>query len=172
MRTTSPLSGSRQESTPRPFLKVGGETLDSCSESSNKGKNSRSRTQGRCLRLARGAMSYELRMVRRLYPARASVRHFDPSRRTVRVGMRQRRPAPYRRRGGGGPHVAARCGGGLFLPREEYKSWRVFYRIDSDAIVIADVEEKRSQQTPRRTLERIKARLQSYDESCGDEHEG
>ena len=33
---------------------------------------------------------------------------------------RQRRPAPNRRRGGGGPHVAARCGGGLFLPREEY----------------------------------------------------
>ena len=41
--------------------------------------------------------------------------------------------------------------------------WRLIYRIDSDAIVIADVFAKKSAKTPRLVLENCRRRLQQYD---------
>jgi phage-related protein len=42
-------------------------------------------------------------------------------------------------------------------------SWRIIYRIDPDAIVILEVFEKRSRQTPKAVIDACKKRLQDYD---------
>jgi phage-related protein len=43
------------------------------------------------------------------------------------------------------------------------KIWRIFYRVDPDAIVILDVVEKKTAKTPQRTIDVCKNRLASYD---------
>lgn len=43
------------------------------------------------------------------------------------------------------------------------KTWRIVYRLDRDAIVIADVFQKTTQQTPIRVLADCKRRLALYD---------
>jgi len=43
------------------------------------------------------------------------------------------------------------------------KSWRVFYRIDRDAILVAGVHEKRTEQTPKPTIDACRGRLRAYD---------
>ncbi len=47
--------------------------------------------------------------------------------------------------------------------RDEDHTWRIIYRIDPDAIVIAEVFSKKTQQTPRATIEVCKRRLKAYD---------
>jgi phage-related protein len=42
-------------------------------------------------------------------------------------------------------------------------TWRIFYRIDGDAIVILDVLKKKTQATPKSTIETCKRRLAEYD---------
>ena len=42
-------------------------------------------------------------------------------------------------------------------------SWRILYRIDSDAIVIAEVFEKKTARTPRQVIEVCQQRLHRYD---------
>ena len=42
-------------------------------------------------------------------------------------------------------------------------TWRVVYRIDSDAIVIAEVFAKTTQATPQKTISVCKQRLKKYD---------
>lgn len=46
---------------------------------------------------------------------------------------------------------------------DENKIWRIVYRIDSDAIVIAEVFEKKTQKTPKRVIDACKRRLTHYD---------
>jgi phage-related protein len=46
---------------------------------------------------------------------------------------------------------------------------RVFYRIDPDAIVIAEVTPKKTQATPRATIETCKRRFARYDRDREDE---
>ena len=46
---------------------------------------------------------------------------------------------------------------------DEAKTWRIVYRIDPDAIVIADVFPKTTQQTPIRVIAHCKRRLRLYD---------
>jgi phage-related protein len=43
------------------------------------------------------------------------------------------------------------------------KTWRIVYRIDTDAILILDVFEKRTQTTPQTVLAICKRRLTLYD---------
>ena len=43
------------------------------------------------------------------------------------------------------------------------KIWRIIYRIDSDAVVNADVFEKETQKTPKRVIDACKRRLVNYD---------
>lgn len=43
------------------------------------------------------------------------------------------------------------------------KTWRVVYRFDTDAIVIADVFQKRTAQTPTYVIEDCRRRLRLYD---------
>ena len=42
-------------------------------------------------------------------------------------------------------------------------TWRIIYRIDPDAIVIVEVFEKKTPQTPRRVIELCQQRLRRYD---------
>jgi phage-related protein len=43
------------------------------------------------------------------------------------------------------------------------RTWRLVYRIDADAIVIADVFQKTTRQTPARVIEDCNRRLRLYD---------
>lgn len=52
---------------------------------------------------------------------------------------------------------------------DEYKIWRIIYRIDSDAIVIAEIFQKKTNATPNRIIEISKQRLKKY---ARDSHEG
>ena len=47
---------------------------------------------------------------------------------------------------------------------DEEKTWRIMHRIDPDAIVIADVFQKTTQQTPARVIANCKRRLRLYDQ--------
>jgi phage-related protein len=49
--------------------------------------------------------------------------------------------------------------------RDSGHSWRVVYRVDRDAIVIAEVFDKKTQRTPREVLETCRRRLRAYDEA-------
>ena len=51
--------------------------------------------------------------------------------------------------------------------------WRIIYRLDSDAIVIAEVFHKKTQATPHAIIETCKRRLRRYDEAAEQpgEHE-
>jgi phage-related protein len=42
-------------------------------------------------------------------------------------------------------------------------TWRIIYRIDSDAIVILEVFSKKSTQTPRSVIDACKRRIKEYD---------
>jgi phage-related protein len=46
---------------------------------------------------------------------------------------------------------------------EAQVSWRIFYRIDPDAIVILEVHKKKTQTTPEAVIETCKRRLAEYD---------
>jgi phage-related protein len=43
------------------------------------------------------------------------------------------------------------------------KIWRIIYRIDSDAVVIADVFQKKTEKTPKQVIDACKRRLRDYD---------
>jgi phage-related protein len=44
-------------------------------------------------------------------------------------------------------------------------SWRIVYRIDWDAIIVLEVFEKKTQQTPKEVIERCKQRIGKYDDN-------
>ena len=46
---------------------------------------------------------------------------------------------------------------------DEKKTWRIVYRIDRDAVVVAEVFSKKTEQTPKRILDLCKKRLKEYD---------
>jgi hypothetical protein len=47
------------------------------------------------------------------------------------------------------------------------QSWRIVYRIDTDAIVVADVFTKKTRSTPRQVIETCRRRLREYDGASG-----
>ena len=48
---------------------------------------------------------------------------------------------------------------------DEGATWRIMYRVDPDAIVIAEVFSKKTTQTPKRVLESCRRRLGDYDDA-------
>jgi phage-related protein len=44
-------------------------------------------------------------------------------------------------------------------------SWRILYRLDSDAIFIGEVFDKKTRKTPEDVIERSKGRFRRYDEA-------
>ena len=59
------------------------------------------------------------------------------------------------------PGIGARCH--ELRITDAGKSWRIVYRLDPDAIVIADVFQKKSQKTPDGVIAGCKQRLKRYD---------
>jgi len=46
---------------------------------------------------------------------------------------------------------------------DQNRIWRIVYRLDSDAVVILDVFEKKTRSTPEEVLENCKRRIRMYD---------
>jgi phage-related protein len=46
------------------------------------------------------------------------------------------------------------------------KTWRVIYRLDEDAVVIAEVFQKRTRKTPKTVVDICERRLKDYDNAC------
>jgi phage-related protein len=63
------------------------------------------------------------------------------------------------------PRVGARCH--ELRVRDAQKNWRILYRTDPDAIVIAAVWHKTTRTTPEAVLDEAKRRLRRYDEATG-----
>lgn len=59
------------------------------------------------------------------------------------------------------PSIGPRCH--ELRIQDQDKSWRIIYRIDSNAIVILEVFRKTTQQTPSRVIEECKRRLKYYE---------
>lgn len=57
--------------------------------------------------------------------------------------------------------IGARCHELRIVDGE--KNWRVVYRIDTDAIVILEVFQKKTQATPRYVIDNCKRRIKQYD---------
>ncbi len=63
------------------------------------------------------------------------------------------------------PSIGKRCHELRITDKNEM--WRIVYRIDPDAIIIADVFKKKTRETPKRVIGESKTRLVKYDEICG-----
>jgi phage-related protein len=61
------------------------------------------------------------------------------------------------------PSIGARCH--ELRVRDEDANWRIVYRNDTDAIVIADVFVKKTGATPKRVIANCKRRLAAYDQA-------
>ena len=61
------------------------------------------------------------------------------------------------------PDVGRRCF--EIRVRDEKKNWRIVVRVDTDAVVVAEVFEKKSRTTPAKTIALSKDRLRRYDEA-------
>ena len=72
----------------------------------------------------------------------------------VRLGMPQSRPMPT---------IGPRCH--ELRINDEAVSWRIVYRADPDAVVIAEVFNKKTQQTPRSVILSCQRRLKEYDDA-------
>lgn len=48
---------------------------------------------------------------------------------------------------------------------DENVTWRIVYRIDSDAIVILEVFDKKTNQTPKQVIDSCKQRIKNYDDN-------
>jgi phage-related protein len=75
------------------------------------------------------------------------------------IGMPHSRPMPTI-----GPHCHE------LRIQDKQQSWRIFYRIDSDAIVLAEVFSKKSGKTPKDIIEICKKRLKDYDSEAEQEN--
>jgi len=61
------------------------------------------------------------------------------------------------------PAIGARCHELRVLDRAV--SWRIVYRVDADAVVIAEVFSKKTAATPSSVIEICKRRLREYDDA-------
>lgn len=59
------------------------------------------------------------------------------------------------------PSIGPRCH--ELRVRDRNHNWRVFYRIDDDAIVVVESVEKKTRETPKPVINRCKRRLKNYD---------
>lgn len=54
---------------------------------------------------------------------------------------------------------------------DERVTWRIIYRLDADAIVLADVFAKKTQATPKQVIVACQRRLRQYDETVSETEE-
>ena len=69
------------------------------------------------------------------------------------LGMPHSRPMPT---------IGTRCH--ELRVRDQNRNWRLIYRIDADAIVVAAVFPKTTEQTPDSVIDNAKKRLREYDQ--------
>jgi phage-related protein len=48
---------------------------------------------------------------------------------------------------------------------DQTKTWRIVYRADSDAVILAEVFEKKTEQTPKNVVDTCRKRLREYDQA-------
>jgi phage-related protein len=68
------------------------------------------------------------------------------------IGLPQSRPMPS---------IGARCY--ELRVRDENKIWRIVYRIDEDAIIVAEVFNKTTRETPQNVIKNCQRRLSKFD---------
>ena len=61
------------------------------------------------------------------------------------------------------PSIGQRCH--ELRVRDEDHNWRIVYRLDADAIVIAEVFAKTTGQTPKQVIDTCRQRWKRYDEA-------
>jgi phage-related protein len=61
------------------------------------------------------------------------------------------------------PSVGARCHELRIVDWGTRSTWRIMYRIDSDAILVVDVFAKKSQATPQNIIDTCRKRLRAWD---------
>ena len=59
------------------------------------------------------------------------------------------------------PHICANCH--ELRINDKKSTWRIIYRIDNDAIIILEVFNKKTQQTPKKVIDLCKKRIKEYD---------
>ena len=62
------------------------------------------------------------------------------------------------------PNIGKHCHELRVIDSENNQQWRIVYRIDDDAIIVADVFAKKTQETPKQVIDNSQRRLKSYDE--------
>lgn len=78
----------------------------------------------------------------------------------VRLGLPHSRPMPS---------IGPRCHE-LRIPDEQV-TWRLVYRLDADAVVLADVFAKKTAATPKHVIAACQRRLAQYDQLVSDSEE-
>jgi phage-related protein len=63
------------------------------------------------------------------------------------------------------PTIGSHCHELRIADRAASKEWRIIYRVDADAVVIADAFAKKSRSTPRAVITRAVRRFRRYDEA-------
>ncbi len=64
------------------------------------------------------------------------------------------------------PVIGSRCH--ELRVKDKSAQWRIVYRLDADAIVIADVFTKKTRETPQQVIETCQRRLRAYDAAAGE----
>ena len=64
------------------------------------------------------------------------------------------------------PSIGRRCH--ELRINDENKTWRIIHKIDDDAIIILEVFEKKTNQTPQRVIEACQRRMKHYEASYKD----
>ncbi len=67
------------------------------------------------------------------------------------------------------PTIGPRCHE-LRVPDEQV-TWRIIYRLDPDAVVLADVLAKKTQATPKQVISACQRRLRHYDDTVSETEE-
>jgi phage-related protein len=57
-------------------------------------------------------------------------------------------------------------GGAFGKIQDENRTWRIMYRVDTDAVVITEVFAKTSQATPVTAIKNSQRRLRAYDDAA------
>ena len=63
------------------------------------------------------------------------------------------------------PNIGKHCHELRIGDSENNQEWRIVYRIDDDAIIVAGVFLKKTQETPKQEIENSQRRLKLYDET-------
>ena len=59
------------------------------------------------------------------------------------------------------PGIGSRCHELRII--DDVATWRIIYRVDADAVIIAEVFSKKTPKTPQRVIKTCKKRLKEYD---------